>query len=280
MTVGPTQPLDAEALEVFARKGQEGGPAVPQAGPANGVKVRRVMQITGDLARRPFGQLRILDLGCGEGVYAIEAGLRGAEVVAVDARSQRMELGAACARRHGLDKVRFVQDDVRRLTRREWGDFDVVYLLGLLYHFDTPDVFGVLDNVVELCANLLVVDTLISPTAQSQATWRGQSFGGQRVREHEDADSEEVRRARVLRSIDNAFSFRFTRESLLRALRAVGFTSILECAVPFEPGKAEDRITLAAVKGEPVQVSSYPWVNGKSEEEIAAMLRDGGGTKT
>jgi len=60
----------------------------------------------------------------------------------------------------------------------------------------------------------------------------------------------------------------------------VGFTSILECAVPFEPGKAEDRITLAAVKGEPVQVSSYPWVNGKSEEEIAAMLRDGGGTKT
>ena len=71
------------------------------------------MQLTRDLAARPFPALRILDLGCGDGVYAIEAGLRGAEVLAVDARRQRMDLGAACAARHGLGTVRFVQDDVR-----------------------------------------------------------------------------------------------------------------------------------------------------------------------
>ena len=89
--------LDADALALFARKGWEAGPGAPQTGEANGVKVRRIMQLTRDLARRPFEALRILDLGCGEGVYAVEAGLRGAHVVALDARTLRMSLGAACA---------------------------------------------------------------------------------------------------------------------------------------------------------------------------------------
>jgi SAM-dependent methyltransferase len=272
-------PLDAEALACFARKGHEGGPRIPQAGPANGVKVRRIMQITRDLARRPFEELRILDLGCGDGVYAIEAGLRGAKVVALDARNERMNEGAACARRHGLGNGRFVEADVRHLRRQACGSFDVVFLLGLLYHLDAPDVFAVLEDVVGVCGHLLVVDTLISMTPESHAAWRGQTYDGQRVREHEDTDSDEVRRSRVLKSIDNTFSFRFTREALLRVLRAVGFTSVYPCAVPFEPGKADDRLTLAAVKGKPVVLSAYPWVNDKSEEEIAEILRDDAGSK-
>ena len=97
-------PLDPEALAVFAAKGREAGPGAPQTGPANGLKVRRVLQLTRDLAGRPLAGLRILDLGCGEGVYAIEAGVRGAEVLAVDARTERMGLGAACAARHGLGR--------------------------------------------------------------------------------------------------------------------------------------------------------------------------------
>jgi 2-polyprenyl-3-methyl-5-hydroxy-6-metoxy-1,4-benzoquinol methylase len=52
--------LDAEALAQFARKGWEAGAGA--------------LQITRDLARRPLETLRILDLGCGEGVYAVEPG--------------------------------------------------------------------------------------------------------------------------------------------------------------------------------------------------------------
>ena len=59
---------------------------------------------------------------------------------------------------------------------------------------------------------------------------------------------------------------------LVRALRDTGFTTVVECHAPLEPGKAEDRITLAALKGEGVRISTYPWVNGKSEEEIARRL--------
>jgi SAM-dependent methyltransferase len=241
---------------------------VPQAGEANGVKVRRVMQLVADLARHPFPELRILDLGCGEGVYAIEAALRGAQVLALDARTERMGEGAACAKRHGLSSVRFAQEDVRRVSRATHGEFDVILLLGLLYHLDAEDALDLLGSLRAMCAGLLVVDTLVS--LAPDATVRG--YRGQRVREHGDADPPETRRGRLLKSIDNTFSFRFARESLVRALRDAGFTSVLECRAPLEPGKAEDRITLAALGREPVRLSTYPWVNGTSEEEIARRI--------
>lgn len=267
------RPLDDDALALFARKGKEGSLPVPQAGEANGVKVRRIMQITRDLARRPFAKLRILDLGCGEGVYAIEAGLRGADVLALDARTERMDMGAACAARHGLDNVRFLQRDVREVTRDAYGEFDVVYCLGLLYHLDVPDLFRVLENLNSLCAGMLVVDTLVSLDGGSEAVHGGRVYHGEKRREHGDEDSGQLRRSRVLKSIDNTFSFLLTRESLVRLLSDVGFSSVLECYAPPEPGKAGDRITIAALKGERVLISTYPWVNGKSDLEIEQRLR-------
>jgi SAM-dependent methyltransferase len=269
----PVRPLDAEALALFARKGLEAGPTAPQVGEANGVKVRRVMQITRDLAGRPFGELRILDLGCGEGVYAIEAGLRGADVLALDARTERMDQGAACAARHGLDNVAFRQEDIRRLSRETLGEFDVVYCLGLLYHLDVPEVFSLLEAMLELAPQLVVVDTLISLRGGLEITHGGRVYDGERSREHGDDDPPEVRRSRLLRSIDNTFAFRFTRVSLVQALHDVGFSSVLECHAPPEPGKAEDRITVAALAGERVAIATYPWVNGKSEVEIARRLQ-------
>jgi len=269
----PVPKLDDDALALFARKGLEAGPGAPQVGESNAVKVRRVMQLTTDLGPRPFDQLRILDLGCGEGVYAIEAGLRGAEVVAIDARTERMDEGAACAKRHGLDTVRFRQEDVRRVSRETHGEFDVVYCLGLLYHLDSPDLFQLLEVIAELCSGLLLVDTLISLEPELEVTHRDRSYEGQRVREHGDDDSPEVRRSRVLRSIDNTFALRLSRASLARALHDAGFSSVLEGQAPPEPGKPPDRVTLAAISGEPVSISSYPWVNEMSEAEIEERLR-------
>jgi SAM-dependent methyltransferase len=265
--------LDADALALFARKGKELGAGAPQVGEANAVKVRRVMQITRDLARRPFGDLRILDLGCGEGVYAIEAGLRGAEVLAVDARTDRMDMGVACAARHGLANVTFRQEDVRRVSLGSHGEFDVVYLLGLLYHLDAPDVLAVMENLYELCVRMLIVDTQISSSARLEVTHRDRAYAGARFREHQDRDSAEVRRGRLLSSIDNTFSFRFTKTSLVRLLHDIGYSSVFECHAPPEPFKPPNRITVVAVKDEPVSISTYPWVNEMSEPEIARTIQ-------
>ncbi|HKJ35323.1 MAG TPA: class I SAM-dependent methyltransferase [Solirubrobacterales bacterium] len=180
------------------------------------------MQLTQDLATGPLDQLRILDLGCGEGVYAIEAGLRGADVLAIDARDERMREGAECAARHGLRNVRFERGDARELSAERAGSFDIVYCLGLLYHLDAPEVFPFLAAVRELCAGALIVDTLISLEPDTEVTYLDRAYRGERTREHGDDDPPAVRQQRLLRSIDSTFAFRFTRESLVRALRVRG----------------------------------------------------------
>jgi 2-polyprenyl-3-methyl-5-hydroxy-6-metoxy-1,4-benzoquinol methylase len=265
--------LDQDALALFARKGLEAGPDAPQVGEANAVKVRRVMQMTSDLAAQPFEQLRILDLGCGEGVYAIEAALRGAEVMAIDARTERMNQGAAVAARHRLNRVTFSQEDVRAIAADTHGEFDVVYCLGLLYHLDSPDGLELLERIDGLCRGLLVIDTLIATAAHADVQYGGRTYEGARVREHQAGDTAEVRRSRVLRSIDNEFAFHFTRPALVRAVSDAGFSSVLECHAPPEPGKADDRITLAALKGDPVSLSTYPWLNDATDADIERRLR-------
>ena len=129
MATEAVHPLDPEALQLFAAKGTQGGLGTPQVGNANGLKVRRVIQITSDLAKVPFERLRIVDLACGEGVYSIEAALRGADVLAVDARTERMDEGARTARRLGLSNLTFEQNDIREVSFQSHGKFDVIFFL-------------------------------------------------------------------------------------------------------------------------------------------------------
>jgi SAM-dependent methyltransferase len=264
--------LDPETLGLFARKGLRPGCDVPHTGNENGVKVRRVMQIIRDLSKKPFERLRILDLACGEGVYAIEAALRGAEVIAVDARSERMDEGAAAAARLGLRNLKFEKNDVRRITAASHGRFDVVLFLGILYHLEDRDAFSALRNIHEMCEQFVIIDTHIALRGRDRTEGNGKAYDGARLREHAESDPETLRASRLQASLDNLTSFWFTKESLFRLLGDVGFTSAGEFAIPREPLKPKNRITLVATKGDPVRISSYPWVNDKTEDEICVIL--------
>jgi 2-polyprenyl-3-methyl-5-hydroxy-6-metoxy-1,4-benzoquinol methylase len=264
--------LAPDMLELFAGKGVEGGTHYPQTGNANGVKVRRITQLLVDLAARPVGELSVLDLACGEGVYAIETALRGAKVLAVDGRNERMSRGAAIAERLGLTNLTFELNDVRNMSVESHGEFDIVYFLGILYHLDVPDVFHVVEHLYGLCRNWVLIDTHITHHAKDRASYKGRVYTGTTVREHADDDSETDRRARVMSSLDNTFAFHFDRSSLVRLLVDTGFTTVVECVAPLEPGKPADRITLAAKKGGPVVVSTYPGINGKTEDQIELFL--------
>ncbi len=264
--------LDEQTMTVFARKGQQGGPEIKQTGNANGVKVRRIMQITRDLSLKPFNQLRVLDLACGEGVYSIEAGLRGADVTAVDARSTRMDDGRAAAERLGLSNVKFRQQDIRELHAESCGSFDAIFFLGILYHLDAPDIFPMMRLLYAMCAHMLIIDTHITDIPDTKYEHNGESYDGKYIWEHDENDPQAVRNSRLLASLDNPQSFYLSRQSLFRVLTSVGFTSVFQCHGPFEPGKSNDRITIVAIKSEPVKVSSYPWVNDKTDEEIEVFL--------
>ena len=205
-------------------------------------------------------------------MYAIEAALHGAEVVAIDVRSERMDLGAEIAARHGLDRIEFRREDALGIGRDTHGGFDVVYALGLIYHLDWPQQFELLERIPGLCEKALIVDTVISVDGPTEFRRGGRTYRGERQREHADEDPAEVRRSRLLRSLENTFAVRLTRQSLARALGDAGFTCVLECLLPAEPGKGPDRVTMAALAGEAVELGTYPWINRLPEEEIGRRL--------
>jgi SAM-dependent methyltransferase len=83
------------------------------------------------------GDAKILDLGCGTGQMSLYLARAERLVVGADLTRRSLELGAAAARRFGLDsRVCFVETDLHRPGLRD-GAFDVVYSSGVLHH--TPD---------------------------------------------------------------------------------------------------------------------------------------------
>lgn len=215
------------------------------------VKLRRVTQVVSDLCGGELGGIRVLDLACLEGMYALELARRGASVVAIEGREANLEKARFAARALGLE-VDFRQGDVRDLRREEHGGFDVVLCLGILYHLDQQDVFAFVDRLAEVCDRALVVDTHVSLKDEERRPHGGHEYAGHTLVEHAPDATVEDRLAAVWSSLDNTTAFAPTKPSLLRLLARAGFTSVHETHVPAEPEKTLDRVTLVALKGLPV----------------------------
>jgi len=256
-----TKEFSPYAIDVFKKKGIGNAP-----------KVRRIIQLTKNLSKKPFEQLRILDLGCGEGLYSLEAGMNGAKVLGMDGRNERLDEGAKIAKELELDNVKFLVEDIRKLSKEKYGIFDTIYYLGLLYHLDNPDVFTSLETCYNMCDHMLIIDSHIALTAPEEVVYKGNKYYGLHYEEHRPTDSEQTKRKRVMHSIGNNQSFLLTRKSLYRFLVNLGFTTILECHAPFEPAKPNSRVTLVCIKTPVSDVKSYPFINEMTESELSIKL--------
>ena len=80
---------------------------------------------------------RALDIGCSDGYFSFELEKRGAEVVAIDFVPETYT-GFATARTILGSRVDYRMDNVYNLTHDDYGRFDVVLFLGVLYHLRKP----------------------------------------------------------------------------------------------------------------------------------------------
>ncbi len=232
------------------------------------IKLKRIIQITSDLAGKPFNELRILDLACLEGMYGIEAARQGAEVIALDVRKGNIEKTKLVKDYLKLDNLKLALDDVRNISKEKYGEFDVVYCFGILYHLDAPDVFDFVKRLYDVTKKVLILDTQISLKPAKKLEFEGYNYYGRTHLEHRKNASQEEKERDVWLSIDNIKSFWLTRNSLLNLLSYAGFTSSYECYIPFEENKPLNRITLTAFKGEKQDVISAPLVNDIKSKEL------------
>lgn len=232
------------------------------------IKLRRIFQSVCDIAGKPVQSLRILDLACLEGLYAVEFARHGARVVGIEGREANIEKARFAKEVLALENLELARDDVRNLGREKYGDFDVVLCLGILYHLDVSHVFSFLEQVAAVCRGFALLDTHVSLSPDKSCRYGGRTYWGRVHREH-DPDSTSDERARMLwASLDNPESFWLTRASLYNALSHVGFTSVYECRMPPEIDKAEDRITLLAMKGRRQDLLCSPLLSGRPTEDL------------
>jgi 2-polyprenyl-3-methyl-5-hydroxy-6-metoxy-1,4-benzoquinol methylase len=108
-------------------------------------------------------QLRLADVGCLEGGYAVEFARMGFQVLGVDVRELNIAACNYVKSKTDLPHLEFVQDNAFDIAK--YGEFDAVFCCGLLYHLDRPKEF--LETLSGVTKKLLILQThfsLINPS--------------------------------------------------------------------------------------------------------------------
>ena len=198
-------------------------------------------------------KLRIADLGCLEGGYAVEFARLGFQALGLDVRESNIETCRYVQSRVNLPNLHFVRDDVWNIA--DHGVFDAMFCCGLFYHLDKPRAF--LDLLSRVTKRVLILQTHFSeagdapswihprrlrralsriiPLKNTATTTHKLSF----LTRHEGIPGRwfsEFRNERAFRdranrrwaSWNNRSSFWLQREYLLQSIRDAGFDLVLE----------------------------------------------------
>jgi len=216
--------------------------------------LKKIVTMIQDITQCDFKNLRILDLACLEGHYAIEFALQGATVIGIEGRESNIQKAIFAKDTLNLANVTFYQDDVRNLSAEKYGQFDIVLCSGILYHLDSSDVFPFLEKLYEVCKRFVIIDTHIAYTSNMSVFYKNYEYKGHTIPEHPANSSLEERLQSKWASLDNITSFWMTKPSLYNFLTRTGFSSINESRSLVQG----DRITVVAFKKYPIEIKSSP----------------------
>lgn len=177
-------------------------------------------------------KIRIADLGCLEGGYAVEFARLGFDSMGLEVRESNFAACEYVKVKTDLPNLHFVRDDAWNLEK--YGPFDAVFCCGLLYHFDQPRAY--LQMLGRVCTKLLILQTHFASADDDANTthhlsklMEHEGLPGRWYREKIIGDWEFAHREKhKLASWNNRTSFWIQREYLLQAVREVGFDLVME----------------------------------------------------
>lgn len=201
--------------------------------------------------------IRIVDLGCLEGGYAVEFARVGFDSIGLEVRQANLDKCLEVAENLKLPNLRFVKDDARNISA--YGPFDAVFCAGLLYHLDHPVAF--LHALTQVTGKVLVLDTHVAMNRRPRY-WRKRLS---RMAEHEgvkgrwfddypDAASEDAVEGALTASYGNPKSFWVEKMHLLQVLRETGFSTVYEqfdCLANMVANirlRRDDRVLIVAIR--------------------------------
>ena len=191
---------------------------------------------------------RVLDIACGEGGHSVQFAQAGAsEVIGIEGRSLYVERANMIARALELDNMSVQLGDVRAMKPDAIGQFDITVCFGILHHLGQEDFEGFIQSLGDLTTDMLLLYTHVSSDkvaedfklkgpVKTESGYKGHLF-----REHKDGATEEEKIAQVRASLDNTFSFWANNESLIKALKNVGFSHVLKVYEPHMFGSIENK---------------------------------------
>ena len=129
---------DAPTEDVRAFYTQAPFPGYPPSESLSGLRAKAERSEFARLLDRAIpGDASVLEVGCGTGQMSLFLARADRVVVGIDLTRASLELGHAAAARFGIERVAFVETDLRAPGIRE-GAFDVVYSSGVLHHTPEP----------------------------------------------------------------------------------------------------------------------------------------------
>jgi len=234
--------------------------------PSKGVTMDRyfVMQAAQRVLRIVFPEglegKTVIDVGCLEGGYTVEFARMGMNALGLEPRSSNYANCLYVKDRVNLPHLRFVQGDANDID--QFGEFDVFFVSGLLYHLDRPKTF--LEKVEQNCRRLLILNTHVSHCRPTVGMRRhhlsdmaeNEGLQGRWQVEYTATSLEEIDTLKWA-SWSNPRSFWIQKEHLLGLIKSIGFSLVFEqfdqfSDITYETTRGyystEDRVQIIGIK--------------------------------
>ncbi|MDX1569622.1 MAG: methyltransferase domain-containing protein [Xanthomonadales bacterium] len=115
-----------------------------------------------------------IDLACHQGFFSTQLARRGCEVLGIDARQSHVEDSNLIAEALELPNMRARLSDVHALEPDELGRFDIVLMLGLIYHLENP--VGAIRTAHALTKKVCLIETQVVPHLSGPVDWGNHTF--------------------------------------------------------------------------------------------------------
>ena len=205
-------------------------------------------------AREDRSRLRVVDLGCLEGGFAVEFARMGFDTLGIEVREENMAKCNYVKENLNLPNLQFVKDDVRNIV--SYGKFDIVLCYGLLYHLNDPIDF--LTKISDCNNKLMFLNTHFAPERdlryklgflnnffiapiqkrtglfEFEKNYRlsrlqlNEGYRGRWKKEWSKGVTQIIREKSLWSSYDNDKSFWLLKKDLTKALHKTGYDNVFE----------------------------------------------------